>query len=304
MLKRSILIVIILLMVSGLQAEKMRIAIMDLQAMDVSKNTARAVSELIRTELFNTGYFRVVERSEMNSILKEQGLQFTGCTETECAVQVGKLLSARKILVGSVSKLGTSFIINARIVDVERGEMEFGDKAKAESESELDKAVERFARKLAGRIKAKQSGEVVEEEEEEKEVEPSGTGTGGKSINFMGKAGLGLMGVGVVSGVISFIYNGKANTAYDEYSAIILDEETRIWTVEDWDYEWERVTSAQSTRNLFFWIAVGAGGAGLTLFVIDYFFIHDSTSTAWNDQPTGLNFAFYDQYKVEYNYRW
>jgi len=142
-------------------AQKMRLAILDLKPQNVSGPTASMVSDLLRTELFNTGLFRVIERSEMESVLKEQNLQLTGCTDTECAVQLGKILSARKMLIGTIGRLGTKYIINARIVDVERGEMEFGDSAKAASEGDLDMAVKVFAKKLAGRINTKNSGGVA-----------------------------------------------------------------------------------------------------------------------------------------------
>ena len=57
----------------------------------------------------NTGLFTVGERGEMDSILKEQGFQASGCTDIECAVKIGKLLSANKMLVGEIGKLGTKF---------------------------------------------------------------------------------------------------------------------------------------------------------------------------------------------------
>ena len=107
-----------LLLISNLfsQPEQMRIAILDLQPVGVSELTAKTVSDLLRTELFKTKLFLVIERQQMDTILKEQGFQQMGCTETECAVQVGKLLSAHKELLGTVNKLGETFIINARIV--------------------------------------------------------------------------------------------------------------------------------------------------------------------------------------------
>ncbi len=150
-----ILILIISMTLLNAQQDKMRLAILDLQPKNVSTPTASMVSDLLRTELFNTGLFMVVERGEMKSVLKEQGFQMSGCTETECAVEVGRLLSARKILVGTIGKLGERYIINARIVDVEKGVMEFGDKASAKSEGDLEGAVTEFANKLAGRITKK-----------------------------------------------------------------------------------------------------------------------------------------------------
>jgi TolB-like protein len=132
--------------------EKMRIAVLDLKADGVSARTARTVSSMIRTELVNIGKFVVIERAQMNAIVKEQGLQKTGCTDQECAVKLGKLMSARKILIGEVSPLGSSLIMNVRIVDVERGVSEFAAKEKSATEDMLDRAVSKMSRKLAARI--------------------------------------------------------------------------------------------------------------------------------------------------------
>jgi TolB-like protein len=134
------------------QQDKMRIAIMDLTANSVSPETAKTVSDLLRTELFNTGLFTVIERAEMDKILKEQGFQQSGCTENECVVQFGKILSAKKVLVGTVNKLGNTYIINARIVDVEKAVTEFADNTVVKAESQLYSGCKVFARKLSQRI--------------------------------------------------------------------------------------------------------------------------------------------------------
>jgi len=71
---------------------------------------------------------------------------------------VGKLISARKILIGSASALGDSIMLNVRIVDVEKGVAEFASKQKADSESSLDIAVETLVRNLSMRISGKTGG--------------------------------------------------------------------------------------------------------------------------------------------------
>ncbi|GEM_PF-2391356 len=126
------------------------IAVMDFTTRDVPLSVAFNVSELIRTELINTGRFTVLERSQMKEILKEQGFQQTGCTETACAVQMGKLLSARKILIGSVMKLGAKLIISGRVVDVEKGVGDQGAKGRASSIDDLDDGVVEFINNLSG----------------------------------------------------------------------------------------------------------------------------------------------------------
>jgi hypothetical protein len=138
--------------ISAFAAEKMQIAVLDLHPKGVSKIVSGAVSDIIRSEMVKTGLFAVVERSQMDEIMKEQGFQMTGCTDQSCAVKVGKLLSAKKILIGEINKIGKAFMITVRIVDVEKGLSEFAANEKAETEDVLDKAGMNITRKLSENI--------------------------------------------------------------------------------------------------------------------------------------------------------
>ena len=115
-----------------------RLAVMDFQAKGVSSDIAKNTSELIRAELINSGRYLIIERAQMDQILKEQGIQQTGCTDISCAVQVGQILSANKILIGSIMKIGKNIVISGRIVDVEKG---IGEKAASESTESIDDIV-------------------------------------------------------------------------------------------------------------------------------------------------------------------
>ncbi|HBE03879.1 MAG: hypothetical protein A2096_14685 [Spirochaetes bacterium GWF1_41_5] len=201
--------------------DRMRIAIMDLEPKAVSVDVAGVVSDLIRTELFNTGLFRVVERSEMDKIMREQQFQAGGCTDTDCAVQLGQILAVRKMLVGTVSRLGAKFIINARIIDVEKAEMEFAESAQAESEGELDTAVRKFAEKIGNRIRGKNSEPQTtakpEKVKAEKKTETAGLDKYKKAV----KRDIlltGLSGIGAAGGtIIGFAFKKSANIVYNEY---------------------------------------------------------------------------------------
>jgi hypothetical protein len=147
-----VLTVIILLSSTQLFAEKMRIAIMDFTADGVTKQEARRITELIRTEIINTGKFTVIERDQMDKILQEQGFQQTGCTDESCAVKIGRLASANKMLVGTVMAVGTTMVINGRIVDVEKGIAEFGERQIARNSGEIYDTAVAFSQKLTKRI--------------------------------------------------------------------------------------------------------------------------------------------------------
>ena len=77
---------------------------------------------LIASELVKIGKYNVVERTKIDEILKEQKLQMSGCVE-ECLIDVGKMLGAKQIILGSVGKLGSLFTITAKLVDATSGEM-------------------------------------------------------------------------------------------------------------------------------------------------------------------------------------
>jgi len=153
-MKRHLLVVItvLALAVPVMGAEKMRVAVIDLQGKGVSKMVSYAVSDLIRSEMVRTGMFIIVERTQMNEILKEQGLQMSGCTDSACAVEMGKLLSARKILMGEINQLGQSYVITVRIVDVEKGVSEFSANEKAANDDVLDQASKNITAKLTRNI--------------------------------------------------------------------------------------------------------------------------------------------------------
>ena len=52
-----------------------------------------------------------------------KGFQQTGCTTNECIVEVGRLIGVEQIVGGSISKVGSTYSISARIVSVETGKI-------------------------------------------------------------------------------------------------------------------------------------------------------------------------------------
>jgi len=100
------------------------VAVMPLQPKGVSGIDADVISDAIATQLQQSGMVRVMERAQMDQILKEQGFQQSGaCDGAECAVQMGKLLSVDRILVGTVGLVGRTYTLNLRMVGVGTGEV-------------------------------------------------------------------------------------------------------------------------------------------------------------------------------------
>lgn len=121
------LLLLIVLGLAGLAASQERaplVAVMPLQTRGVDSNATRILEDAIADGLVGTGTMRLMERAQMNQVLAEQGFQESGtCDQSECAVQVGKLLGVERAVVGSVGLLGKTYVINTRVVDIGSGEV-------------------------------------------------------------------------------------------------------------------------------------------------------------------------------------
>jgi TolB-like protein len=133
-------------------ALKPTLAILDLDAQGVSRVEAGAVSDALRNAMAELKEYTVVERGQMQEILKEQGFQQTGCTSSECAVEAGKLLGARYLVVGGVGKLGETYVLNVRVVDVQTGVVVrvSSEKIRGKIDDILTMAIPVVAAKLCG----------------------------------------------------------------------------------------------------------------------------------------------------------
>ncbi|MEE9463946.1 MAG: CsgG/HfaB family protein [Candidatus Neomarinimicrobiota bacterium] len=116
-------ILFLLLHVNTVSAQKITVAVVDLEGIGIAQVEAVALSNRLRNELFRLGTFKVVDRGLMQDILIEQNLQQTGCTSNECLVELGKLLGVQRMIGGSISKIENMFSVSTRVVDVETGEV-------------------------------------------------------------------------------------------------------------------------------------------------------------------------------------
>jgi TolB-like protein len=133
-------------------APLVNVAFMGVDPVEVSESAASGISESLLNELINTNRFTMVERDRISDLLEEQGLSLSGCTTTECYVKVGQLTGAEKVLVGNLSQVERSYILNVRIVDVYTGTIEFSDSEKSRSLDSLLSQTRNIAQRLAAKI--------------------------------------------------------------------------------------------------------------------------------------------------------
>ena len=91
---------------------------------DLNRNVTNLgifIAEELITRIFMTNKFQVVERNLLNKIIKEQELGMSGYIDDESAISIGKILGVEAIVTGSITDLGSSIKINARLISTKEG---------------------------------------------------------------------------------------------------------------------------------------------------------------------------------------
>jgi len=138
------------------KADKPRIAVLEFKNKADNQwwyhGGAEAAQDVFVTELVKSGKFRVVEREQLEALMKEKGLTLSGDVDPKTAVRVGKLLGVNYLLTGAVTEYGNTDVsgggggvfagkrkfvaaLNARIIDTSTGEIAWADEASQEESS-------------------------------------------------------------------------------------------------------------------------------------------------------------------------
>ena len=106
------------------------IAVLNLDAKGVSQVEAEVLSDKLRshiTQVISSQKYRktkdkdvydVVERESMDKIFEQFDIQNTGCVSDSCAIEFGKMLQVDRIIIGTIGKIGETFSVSTRIIDI------------------------------------------------------------------------------------------------------------------------------------------------------------------------------------------
>jgi hypothetical protein len=128
-------------------------AVLDLEGRGISALEAATLTDRMRSEMVKTGAVTVVERGQMQQILSEQDFQMTGCTSDECAVEIGQMLGITKMIAGSIGKIGSTYTVDLRTINVASGAIE--NTMTRDYRGEIDgliTAIERISWELVGLV--------------------------------------------------------------------------------------------------------------------------------------------------------
>ena len=114
------------------EAKKPKVLVQDLKAQGVEPHEAMVLSTAAGTEFSKSSKHDVLCGDDLRNMM-----QFDGCAEENCYASMGKALSARYIVSGSVSKLGGAYVLSIAMFDTESGRPAGRSQIKADTVEKL-----------------------------------------------------------------------------------------------------------------------------------------------------------------------
>lgn len=133
-MKNIIIISCCFLFCFHIHAQSTRVAILDFENISgIAKydGLGKAMSSMLISDIeanVSPKRLQLVERAQIQKVLKEQNFQASGSVNKSTAVQAGKILGVNYLLVGDVYILNDQLIINARLTNTETGDIVFSKK--------------------------------------------------------------------------------------------------------------------------------------------------------------------------------
>jgi TolB-like protein len=145
---------------------RITIAVLEFEGNGVPDQTMQDVSARFATEYaaFKGSKFIIINRSQMRTILQEQGIRVYGCSTFKCGLEAGNVLGADYIVTGTLTKNGSLYSLKSQLIDI-KGERTISranyDNIVGDIVTVMSKEVKKAAAYLAS---AKVESEVVQKE--------------------------------------------------------------------------------------------------------------------------------------------
>ena len=133
-MKKNLILILVLVFNCLSYSQTIKVAILDFEnTSGIAKydGLGKAMSSMLITDIeanVSPNRLQLVERSQIQKILKEQNFQASSAVDKSSSVKAGKLLGVKYLLVGDIYILNDVLVINARLTDTETGDIKFSKK--------------------------------------------------------------------------------------------------------------------------------------------------------------------------------
>lgn len=170
------LIVFVILCAFPYYMNAQRAAVLEFKAgVGISQNDVDGISSIFTTYFQPSGY-TMVERTQIDKAMSEQGFQRSDMTQKQM-VRIGEILNVSMIVIGDVNVVMGQYNVDTRVISVESGTI-IATEGATFSASSYRESMRNIAQKLAGKIAIKPGQTVSPKQNENDYVDlglPSGT---------------------------------------------------------------------------------------------------------------------------------
>lgn len=175
-MKKLVLFILSFIFSLGLYSqEKPKLAVVDfMPGVGICESQVNGLSDMLINALFDLGKFSIIERTQIEQVLKEQGFQKSSLSSSQLT-KVGQILGVNYILAGTVNFIVTDitteqiqtgmasgeFNIDIRVVDVVNGEIIATAGVTKTSSQTYRSLMPKLAEEINEKLNKKSSGGVV-----------------------------------------------------------------------------------------------------------------------------------------------
>ena len=130
-MKKIILFLVFLLSLNIYSSEKkaphkIKISLMDLKAESgIDPGVVSLLYELVLTEFQTYSNLSVISKADISSMVQfETEKELAGCTDSSCMAEIGGALGVDKIVMGSIGKLGSSYVVTLKLINIKKATVE------------------------------------------------------------------------------------------------------------------------------------------------------------------------------------
>ena len=114
---------LISLLISSLFAKEF-VAVLELDPIGLTEEEGHILTQRLSSEFINSREYSVIALDKVKKILRKKRYKnyvdfHQYCIEKECAVNIGKIVTADYIVIGSVSKLDSAYKVDVKMIDVQ-----------------------------------------------------------------------------------------------------------------------------------------------------------------------------------------
>ncbi len=207
---------------------KLKVAVLDATIGNgVEENASAIVADTINEQFVKSGKYIAIDRAYISKIQAEKKFQLSGEVNSDDVKELGALFGAQFICVANVSKLGSTYTVSARMIDVTTAQVVSQESAKQKGEVDvLFDVAEEVGTKLVGKHQV--SPQPVKESKapekksttEKKTAAPSKPSEKGQprsriTVGYMFPGYLGNKNDPPIYNIFSLLYSATSGSFYD-----------------------------------------------------------------------------------------